>query len=36
MANWFEREEFWSDFAPVLFGPSRWENTPAAVDKVLA
>jgi SAM-dependent methyltransferase len=35
MSEWFERDEFWADFAPVLFGPSRWENTAAAVDKVL-
>jgi SAM-dependent methyltransferase len=35
MSEWFEREELWADFAPVLFGPERWAGTPAGVDHLL-
>lgn len=36
MSEWFDREEFWADFAPVLFGPERWAATAAGVDLLLA
>jgi len=33
---WYERDDFWRDFYPVLFDKARWERTPAAVDQLLA
>jgi SAM-dependent methyltransferase len=35
MTEWFESEEFWADFAPVLFGPRRWERVPGDLDQIL-
>jgi SAM-dependent methyltransferase len=25
MTSWFDRDDFWTEFAPALFGPTRWE-----------
>jgi SAM-dependent methyltransferase len=35
MTDWFDQDEFWAEFAPVLFGPERWERTPDAANHVL-
>jgi len=35
MESWFERDRFWDEFSPVLFGPRRWEAVPQGVDHLL-
>jgi SAM-dependent methyltransferase len=33
---WHEQDEFWETVAPILFGPRRWADTPAEVEKVVS
>ncbi|MEA2682240.1 MAG: hypothetical protein QOK05_568 [Chloroflexota bacterium] len=33
---WFQDNEFWEDFGPLLFDGYRIRNTPSEIDKVLA
>ena len=35
MAAWYEQEDFWEIFDPVLFGPARWAKASAQVDDLL-
>lgn len=35
MVNWHTDDSFWEAFAPLMFSPARWENTPAEVDQIL-
>jgi SAM-dependent methyltransferase len=35
MSEWFERDNFWSEFAAVMFTPDRWAKTPEGVDRLL-
>lgn len=30
--EWFEDEEFWTVYAPIMFDEARWAEAPAAVD----
>ncbi len=34
--DWFEDDQFWIRFAPVMFDSTRWENTSWEVDGVLS
>ena len=31
-ADWFESEEFWAAYAPLMFNEERWAEVPAVVD----
>ena len=33
--DWFEDDQFWLRFAPVMFDSQRWEETPLEVDGIL-
>ena len=33
-AEWFEDEEFWTAFAPIMFDEDRWAEVPAVVDGI--
>jgi SAM-dependent methyltransferase len=35
MAAWFEEEDFWTRFAPLMFDERHWAEVPAVVDSVL-
>jgi SAM-dependent methyltransferase len=35
MTQWFDQDEFWAEFAPVLFGPERWEQATEGADQIL-
>jgi SAM-dependent methyltransferase len=32
--EWFEDEEFWTAYAPIMFDEERWAEVPAAVDSI--
>ena len=32
MAAWFEEEDFWANFAPIMFDGKRWAEVPAVID----
>lgn len=32
--SWFEDEEFWNVFAPLMFDENRWAETPGVVDAI--
>lgn len=34
MTEWFDQDEFWAEFAPVLFGPQRWERVPEGANHI--
>jgi len=34
VAEWFEDEEFWTAYAPIMFDEERWAEVPAAVDDI--
>ena len=34
MPAWFEEEDFWANFAPVMFDGRRWAEVPAVVDGI--
>jgi len=34
--EWFENDQFWLRFAPVMFDPQRWAETPGEVDAIIA
>ncbi|MCP4605336.1 MAG: class I SAM-dependent methyltransferase [Proteobacteria bacterium] len=36
MNDWFEKEEFWSDFGPVMFNQARLEATAVEVEQIIA
>lgn len=36
MSEWFEEEEFWASYAPVMFDAERWAETEAVVEKIIA
>ena len=33
--DWFENDQFWVRFAPIMFDAERWEDTPWEVDNLL-
>lgn len=33
--QWFENEEFWQRFAPIMFDASRWAEAPTVADYVI-
>lgn len=35
MKQWFESEEFWINYAPVMFDETRWAEAPAVAQSVL-
>lgn len=35
MNDWFENEEFWIRYAPIMFDPPRWAEAPAVAEGVL-
>jgi SAM-dependent methyltransferase len=35
MTEWFEDEEFWTAYAPLMFDEAHWAEVPEAVDAVL-
>jgi SAM-dependent methyltransferase len=35
MSEWFEDEEFWITYAPLMFDESSWAEVPSAVDGIL-
>lgn len=35
MAEWFDRDDFWAEFAPILFGSERWEAVPEGANHIL-
>ncbi len=35
MAAWYEENEFWKNFSPVLFDARRWEAVPTEIDELL-
>ncbi len=35
MAEWFEDENFWITYAPLMFDDARWAEVPDVVDKIL-
>jgi SAM-dependent methyltransferase len=35
MAEWFEDEDFWITYAPLMFDESRWAEVPEVVDRLL-
>ena len=36
MHEWFEDEEFWTTYAPLMFDESHWAEVPETIDNVLA
>jgi SAM-dependent methyltransferase len=34
--DWFEDEEFWTAYAPIMFDEERWAEVPAVVDAIEA
>ena len=36
MPGWFEEEEFWANFAPLMFDGKRWGEVPAVIDGLKA
>ncbi|MCP4674586.1 MAG: class I SAM-dependent methyltransferase [Deltaproteobacteria bacterium] len=36
MNDWFKKEEFWSDFGPVMFNQTRLEATAVEVEQLIA
>jgi SAM-dependent methyltransferase len=32
--EWFEDEEFWTAYAPIMFDEARWAEVPAVVDSI--
>ncbi len=35
MAEWYEREEFWEEFEPILFDAARWEKAAEETENLL-
>lgn len=35
MSDWFENEQFWIQYAPIMFDPPRWAEAPAVAEGVL-
>ncbi|NLI56465.1 hypothetical protein GX420_05760 [bacterium] len=33
--NWYEDENLWKNFEPILFNENRIKNTPPEVDKII-
>lgn len=33
-SEWFEKEEFWNNYGPIMFDTQRWAEAPAVADKV--
>lgn len=33
--NWFEDEDFWEKFYPIMFPPRRWEITSSEVEQII-
>lgn len=36
MSHWFEEEEFWANFAPLMFDGKRWDEVPAIINGLKA
>ena len=34
MSEWFENEEFWIQFAPIMFDDARWAEAPTVAEYV--
>lgn len=32
--EWFEKEDFWSNYGPIMFDAARWAEAPAVADSV--
>ncbi len=35
MAEWFEDEEFWTAYAPLMFDEAHWAEVPETIDSIL-
>ena len=33
-SEWFEDEEFWTEYAPIMFDEARWAEVPGVVDAI--
>ncbi|MCX7787601.1 MAG: class I SAM-dependent methyltransferase [Spirochaetes bacterium] len=33
--DWYKNSRFWQVFAPLMFGPERWEQTPSEVTAII-
>ncbi|MCX7654909.1 MAG: class I SAM-dependent methyltransferase [Treponemataceae bacterium] len=33
--SWFEDEQFWQRFAPIIFDEARWQEVPVVVERIL-
>ena len=34
MSQWFENENFWINFAPIMFDDAHWQEAPAVAQYV--
>lgn len=34
MAQWFEKEDFWINFAPIMFDDNRWQEAPTVASYI--
>jgi cyclopropane fatty-acyl-phospholipid synthase-like methyltransferase len=32
--EWFESEDFWTNYSPIMFDEKRWAEAPAVADYV--
>jgi hypothetical protein len=32
--EWFENEDFWLEYAPIIFDSKRWAEAPTVADKI--
>ena len=35
LADWFENETFWAEYAPIMFDTQRWAEAPTVAESVL-
>ena len=35
MAQWFEKEDFWINFAPIMFDDAHWQEAPTVAQSKL-
>ena len=33
--EWFESEDFWTNYAPIMFDEQKWAEAPAIAEKVM-
>ena len=35
LADWFENETFWAEYAPIMFDTQRWAEAPTVAESIL-